>query len=390
MPRTPLAPFVLLALLCFAFPAGAVNVDGQLDPEYGTPLATQTTQTGLGSGQIGGDNSDGDLNLANGSELDVAYGFIADGVLHLFLAGNVANRLNNNQNATVGHLLDLFLDTRPGGQNTLFSLGSGNPLNGLTFDAGFEADFHLELEGNAGEQGQQPTWSAWYQEIHDGSGDPRVYLGFGSAGGPGTLVGGTNPHGILATIDNRNIVGVGYGCNAASGAGVTTGTEWALPLAALGNPGGCIRVVALLRDRGTISPVSNQFLGSAPPGTCPPGPVSGVNLASIGGDQFVTVCPSATDVTPAAGASFALRIAGPNPSPGGRVSVAFTLPDSRPATVRMVDCAGRVVRERTVSATGGGSGVIDLSEGAALAPGVYWVHLRSAQGVAAKSVCIVR
>ena len=253
MPRTPFAPFAFLALLHLAAPAGAVTVDGQLDPAYGTPLATQTTQTGLSSGQISGDNTDGDLNLANGSELDVAYGFIADGKLHLFLAGNVANRLNNNQNETLGHLLDLFLDTRPGGQNTLMSLGSGNPLNGLTFDAGFEADFHLELEGNAGEQSQPPHWSVWYQEIHDNFGDPRVFLGSGSAGGPGTLTGGTNPHGILATIDNRNVAGVGFGCNAASGAGVTRGTEWVIPLAALDNASGCIRVTALLRARGSAT-----------------------------------------------------------------------------------------------------------------------------------------
>src|SRR5512141_2301870 len=98
MPQRPFVAFAVFTLLLLAGRAGAVNVDGQLDPGYGSALAAQTTQTGLGSGQITGDNSDGDLNLANGSELDVAYGFIAGDTLHLFLAGNVANRLNIQQN----------------------------------------------------------------------------------------------------------------------------------------------------------------------------------------------------------------------------------------------------------------------------------------------------
>lgn len=52
----------------------------------------------------------------------------------------------------------------------------------------------------------------------------------------------------LATIANRNFAGVGFDCNAASGAGVTTGTEWAIPLPALGSPTGCIRVTAVPRS----------------------------------------------------------------------------------------------------------------------------------------------
>jgi hypothetical protein len=45
------------------------------------------------------------------------------------------------------------------------------------------------------------------------------FLGHGTAGGPGDLSGGTNPYGVMVTIDDRNCGGVTSGCQAASGAG---------------------------------------------------------------------------------------------------------------------------------------------------------------------------
>lgn len=386
-----LAEIAVCALFLCSAPAGAVVVDGQLDPEYGAAIVTQAIQTGLGAGQITGDNSLGDLDYANGSELDAAHGYIANGVLHLFLAGNVAMRLNQNQNQTVGHLLDVFLDTAPGGQNVLNGLGAGDPLNGFAFDPGFEADHLLELVGDGGGNQIPPSWSVWYQALSAGSGGVRQFVGVGQAGGPGTLAGGTNPQGILATIDNRNTAGVTFGCNASSGAGVTTGTEWAIPLAAIGNPGGCVRVTAILRVReSSTSPVSNQFLGSAPAGTCPPGQASNVNLATIGGDQFFSVCPSAAGVGPDAARGVALALGGPNPGRGDRVRVTFTLPDARPATLRLVDCAGRVVREQAVSAGTNGHGTAELAQGRALSPGLYWVRLSTEAAGVARSVCVIR
>ncbi len=385
-----LAVLTISAMLLFAPAVDAVSIDGQLGVDYGVALVTQTTQTGLSHGQIVGDNNLGDLNFANGSELDQGYAFVSDGVLYLFLAGNQAMKLNANENGTVGDVLDIFVDSVPDGQNMLNGLGAGVPINGLTFDVGFAADYWLELSGGlSGGTGSPPTWSAGYAALLSPGGGTFVNLGSGPAGGPGTLSGGSNPHGILATIDNHNIAGVTFGCNAASGAGVTTGVEWAIPLAAIGNPTECIQLTVIIRESGTTSPVSNQVLGPVPPGTCPLGPASMVNFANITGDQFFTVCPPPTDVPPSTAVRFALFGAKPNPSRGDRVLVAFALPDSRPAALQIIDCGGRIVREKTVGASGGGFGAAELSEGRRLAPGIYWLRLSQGRSSVARKLCVV-
>lgn len=386
-----LPALVFSAALLLARTGGAVGINGTLDPEYGAALVTQTTQTGLSNGQIVGDNTDNNLNFANGSELDAGYAVVSGGVLYLFLSGNVAMELNVNQNKTVGHVLDIFIDSVPGGQNVLNGLGPATVLNGLTFDAGFEADRWLEFVGDTGGSQGPPIWTASYAALPSQGGGTLTTLGSGSAGGPGTLTGGTNPNGILVTIDNHNIGGVTFGCGPASGAGVTTGVEWAIPLAAIGNPTGCSRVIALVRNMGTTSAaISNQVLAPLPGGTCPPGPASTVNFASIAGDQFFTVCQSAADVPGAPAPRFALLGAGTNPTRGDRVRVAFELPDSRSAMLQLIDCAGRVVREQAVASASGGLGTADLSAGRRLAPGIYWLRLSQGPHRVARSLCVVR
>jgi hypothetical protein len=377
---------IVLALALHSRPAAAVPVDGTLDAQYGPALVTQAVQTGLGSGQITGDNNRGELDFANGSELDLGHAFIAADTLHLFLAGNLALVLNNNQNGTVRHVLEVFLDTGPGGQGTLNGLGVGDPVNGLTFDAGFEADYRLQLEGdNNGFSGPR-LWTARFEQVPTFGSGTLVTLGSGPAGGPGTLTGGTNPHGILATIDNRNVAGVGFGCSASSGAGVTTGIEWAIPLAAIGSPVECIRITAFVRS---ATSMSNQVLAPLPVGTCPPGTVSTVNLAGIAGDQFFGVCPTATGVSGGGGTGFGLALAAANPLRGDRLRVACTLADARPARLALVDAAGRVRRDVRVDGAAGTSAVVDLSAGRRLAPGVYWIRLTQGAAVATRKVSVV-
>jgi hypothetical protein len=112
-------------------------------------------------------------------------------------------------------------------------------------------------------------------------------VGNAGFGAPGTIDGGSNPFGILCSIDLSNTTGVTAGCGASSGAGVTTGVEWAIPLAAIGNPTGAIRICALIaRIDGAIS---NQVLGPVPPGTCTLWPAGAVNFASIAGAQYFVV-----------------------------------------------------------------------------------------------------
>lgn len=379
------------AILLVAAPAAAVTVDGTLDPEYGPAIVVQTLQTGLGSGQITGDNSDGDFNFANGSELDGAYGFIADGVLHLFLPGNLAMRLNQMQTQTITHRLDIFIDSVPNGQETLM-VGSGNPINGFTFDAGFEADYWFEMEGDGdpgggGGGGQNPFWYVRYAALPPGGSGALSLLGTATAGS-GTLSGGTNPHGVQATMDNRNIAGVTFGCLASNGAGVTTGTEWRIPLAAIGNPDDCIRVSVLIRN--SNSSISNQTLGALPAGTCPPGTASGVSFAAFAGDQFFSICPATTGVAPVAVAGPMLRLLGASPLRGDRVQVAFTLPSDAPATIQLVDGAGRRIAGGAVSAGSGRSGVYDIPLDRHLAQGVYWVRLSQGGLMATRRFAVVR
>src|SRR5204862_2362305 len=111
-------------------------VDGTRDVEYGAPLAVQATQTGFGDA-----NPPGSLG---GSELDAAYGKISGGRLYLLFTGNHEPNFNK---------LEVFIDSKAGGENTLsnapqydFFNGSNwisQNLGGLKFDGAFSPDYHL-------------------------------------------------------------------------------------------------------------------------------------------------------------------------------------------------------------------------------------------------------
>jgi hypothetical protein len=374
-----------MVLTLLSRPASAVTIDGTVDPAYGPAIVQQGIQTNSVGGQLSGNSTQNDLNFANGSELDLGYALVDNGVLYLFLAGNVALMLNANQNGTVRHVLDLFVDAVPGGQNNVNGLGAGVVLNGLTFDTGFEADYLFELEGDDNGFFGPRNWTARYAALHNGGGGTIVNLGTTTAGGPGTLSGGTNPHGVLVTIDNRNTSGVGAGCAAGSGAGATLGVEWAIPLSAIGNATGCVRVIAFVRSGASLS---NQVLASAPAGTCALGTASNVNFANLAGNQYFSVCPT-TDVPGDRGAGIAMSLLDAHPSRGERLRVAFTLPDARPARLRLLDAGGRLVRDRSV---GGAAGpvVVNLFEDGRPAPGVYWVRLTHAANEVTRKISVVR
>ncbi len=286
MPRSALV-LVTLVLAAFAGFAHAATVSGSLTPAYGPPLVVQTTQTPL-------DALSGAVDLSGGSELDAAYAYVANDTLYLFLAGNLQLWLQMEGLITHADPLYVFVDCAPGGQNTLLpndpSLGPTFDLAamaGLTFDSGFEADYCFGLASAS-----YPTLQAFSAALPAGGGGAGVLLGQTSCGGPGALSGGSDPYGIAVTLDDANVAGVTQGCGAASGAGVASGVEWAIPLAAIGHPSGCIRVCAVLEQWNTSS-LLNQVLGPVPAGTCALGPASGVNFAAIAGDQYFTWCPSA-------------------------------------------------------------------------------------------------
>ncbi|MEO5616821.1 MAG: hypothetical protein ABIS67_03540 [Candidatus Eisenbacteria bacterium] len=276
-----------LALGLSAGAAQAITVDGIAELAYGAAISAQTTQTNFGDAGMGV------VDYANGSEIDGVYGRIDGGVLYLTITGNLESNFNK---------LEIFINSRAGGENRLLGTNSnqGGFLNmaddgsgnGLTFDTGFGADYWISPTGGGGPYAMYVD----YVEVGTGTG---YYLGQGQAGGVGggALLGGNGPsggsYGVLATIDNSNTGGVGNGCGAQSGAGVTTGLEIGIPLSAIGNPTGCIDICAFVNGS-SHDFLSNQVAGPLDPGTCNLGPPRAVNFSQLPGNQYVSVCDGAT------------------------------------------------------------------------------------------------
>lgn len=276
---TLLATGALLGLAATAF---AVTVDGTADGSYGSAVATQGTQTQFGNSNLAV------VDYANGSELDAAYARIEGGVLYLHIAGNVESNFNK---------FELFFDTQNGGQNVLRSDNPNvdfdglNRMSGLKFDAAFIPDYYITFGG--GYDGSSYRLFANYAELLTGGSGAGYYMGSNTAVTSGPLGGGTNPNNIEITINNSNSAGVSDGCGASSGSGVTTGAEFAIPLAAIGNPTGCFTVFAAINGGGHDF-LSNQVLGSLPAGTCNIGEPHVADFSAIAGDQFFQVCGGAT------------------------------------------------------------------------------------------------
>jgi len=294
-----------LAALAFAgatlgVPALAITLDGRLDPEYGPALSVQTTAT------YPLDNQRGHVAWSDGSELDALHAVVEGGTLYLFLAGNQYATPNPSDPGFFADHLHVFFDTRPGGQQVLrsdnFDVGPypGHSvlanMAGLAFEPGFEADwwfgeilFDPEITYVA-----PPRLFAWRAELLTAGGGPGEYLGETAAGPTAGLDGGVNPLAVRAAFDNSNVAGVPLGCAASSGAGVDTGIEWAIPLEALGNPEGCVRVVAFFSYKGAHwGP--NQALPPLPTGLCSVvSPVSALDFGALAGDQSLGICGTST------------------------------------------------------------------------------------------------
>ncbi|GIV18472.1 MAG: hypothetical protein KatS3mg023_0223 [Armatimonadota bacterium] len=252
-------------------------IDGSWDPVYRI-LAVQNTQTGFGDSNLGM------VDYANGSELDVAYGIVQGGWLYLLLAGNLESNFNK---------LEIFFDTRPGGQNRLRGdnpdvdfnglnrMGDDGSGNGLTFDPDFEADFWVGVTGG----GSPYRLYANYAEL--GSPGVGLYLGNTGAVSDGVLVDGSNPFGIRVTINNSNTGGVTGGTGSGNGLDVMTGVELAIPLSALGNPSGAFKVCVFINGF-QHDYLSNQVLAGIGGGGNLGEPRL-VNFASIPGNQYFIV-----------------------------------------------------------------------------------------------------
>lgn len=280
--------FSTAALLVAAGSAQAITVDGTRDAGYGAALAVQTVQTQFG------DNLDPN-GFSNEGELDAGYAVINGGRLYVMLTGNVGQNFNK---------LSVFIDSKAGGENVLdgtlaYDFGNvSQNFGGLTFDTGFEADYHLfgRWGGGAFEVDIVDRSNSTVGNVLGDFGAASVGAGTGIQSGS-ALGDGTGTTSFLGSalefgFNNTNIAGVSGGTAAAdqvAAAAVATGFEFSVALSDIGYTGGQIKIHAAYGN-GDNNFHSNQILGGLPAGTGNlGGDGSGAftgNLAGIDFNQF--------------------------------------------------------------------------------------------------------
>ena len=235
-----------------------ITVDGILNNSegYGSPLATQTINTGFGD-----NTTDTSGNSSGGSELDAVYGLVTNGYLYLFIAGNVQANGNN---------INVFIaDGQAGGQHTLEIGGSPSEtaMNGSAFSPGFNANFMFTFTVTS--TNSAVNLSVDQAVLSGGSGTESRLGNVLLTGGSGNNqnLGGS---GIAVGFDNVNTAGVngnsGTAANQAAADAVTTGLELGIPLSMLGNPTGAVEVLVDINGNGYVY-LSNQFLPGLAVGT---------------------------------------------------------------------------------------------------------------------------
>ncbi len=311
--------------------------DGTLSGgDVGAPVLLATIDNSATNG-VGGSPTGitiPNVDVANGSELDGLYATVSGGKLYVLITGNLQTNFNK---------LDLFFDVNATeGQNTLradnvdidynglnrMGTGGGGDAGrpGLTFDAGFTADYFIGITNGsfpvenytnaAVLRANGPIYNSGYimdySATHGGPKSttnpmdfPATYADqqdfistdpLNTDCAPRQAMTGTLIPGLLrSSINNSNVGGVsGTDSPDVSGAAsVTTGIELELDLAELGWDGGAIRIAGFLNGTGHDF-VSNQVLGGLPTPSAEPfapslGEAAVINFAQIAGDQFVTV-----------------------------------------------------------------------------------------------------
>jgi hypothetical protein len=266
----------LLLVGVMAAPVAAqVAVDGTKDAGYGAALAVQTVQTQFGD---------------NESEWNAGYALIDSGKLYLMLTGNLQNNFNK---------LDIFIDSKAGGQSVFDSSGNDNSgaMDGLVFDAGFTADYHvIARRGDSG----GPRFDLDFANL--GAQSASGYFDFLTGGGDsgiGSTGTGVNGNPIVVGYDGSNVAGVTGGTAAAdqtAAAAVTTGLELSIDLADIGYVGGAINIM-VGQNNGDHNYWSNQFLGGL---AAPQGNLGGdgagvftgegaIDFTTLAGNQFFTI-----------------------------------------------------------------------------------------------------
>lgn len=275
------------------------QVNGAYKPAYGAPVTYQTIGTGFG------DSNAGQIQTANGSELDAAFAYESGGLLNLLLTGNLQG------DAGTFNKMVLFFDNGDlGGYNVLPNpsvAGMPGTYQGMTLDqngvngatATFRATHWLSITCGGGSFGM-------YVDGGNLLTNTGGYLGGNDGQSGGLLGGGNNIFNAAIALNNSNVAGVDGNAGTAQGLNALTaltGVEIQLPLASLGiGSANGLRVMAFINGQ-NHDYLSNQFLGSLPVGQGNlggdgagtfNGSVGGINLNAgyASGDQFFTLVPA--------------------------------------------------------------------------------------------------
>jgi hypothetical protein len=238
-------------------------VDGTRDGAYGSALTVQTVQTGFGD---------------NANELNAGYALIDGGRLYLMVTGNIEGNFNR---------MEIFIDSRAGGQGVYASSGNDNSaaMNGLVFDNGFTADYHvIARRGNASGNNRFDLDFADLGAV-SASGYFDFLAGSGQTGS-GSTGTGTNSVPIFVGYDDSNVGGVAGGSAAANqlaAAAVSTGLELSIALSDLGYVGGPISIMVGINNQ-DHNYWSNQFLAGLP---APQGNLGGDELGGFTGEGAI-------------------------------------------------------------------------------------------------------
>ncbi len=206
---------LVVVLTVFNSRAVAVPViDGTASIADGyTSLSVQNTDTQFGN------VTSPDPIIGFGSELDQVWGKIENGRLYVVLAGNLETNFNK---------MDVYIDSVPGGVNQLdganlptgvdgfcCSVGALQNSTGLTFDAGFTADYFLTfthgyetLRPNTPEALEFYAASAHYADLTQGTAGAVVSAGMQLAqrGLPQVLRGTTADFNTDGVVDGKDFL----------------------------------------------------------------------------------------------------------------------------------------------------------------------------------------